>query len=80
MLPGRTATSISASRARSARAQLQGLSLAIVVGPHRERERSRAAGGRGGVLGSELMIGNDGAGDTWDNDGGANSPDEKMKA
>lgn len=37
-------------------------------------------GGGGGALGSELMIGNDGAGDTWDNDGVANAPDEKMKA
>lgn len=26
------------------------------------------------------MIGNEGAEDTWDNDGVANSPDDKMKA
>lgn len=31
-------------------------------------------------LGSEVMRGNDGAEDTWDNDGVANSPDDKMKA
>lgn len=31
-------------------------------------------------LGSVVMIGNDGAEDTWDNDGVANSPDDKMKA
>lgn len=40
-----------------------------------------AAGGGGTRLagrpsGSEVMIGNDGAGDTWDNDGVANSPDD----
>lgn len=34
----------------------------------------------GGPLGSEIMIGNDGAEDTWDNDGVANSPDDEMKA
>lgn len=28
------------------------------------------------TLGSELMIGNDGAQDTWDNDGAENSPDD----
>lgn len=37
-------------------------------------------GGGGAVnweaLGSEVMIGNDGAGDTWDNDGVTNSPDD----
>lgn len=32
--------------------------------------------GGGLTLGSELMIGNDGAEDTWDNDGVANSPDD----
>lgn len=29
-----------------------------------------------GPLGSEVMIGNDGAEDTWDNDGVENSPDD----
>lgn len=29
-----------------------------------------------GPLGSDVMIGNDGAEDTWDNDGVANSPDD----
>lgn len=31
-------------------------------------------------MGSEVMIGNDGAEDTWDNDGVENSPHDKMKA
>lgn len=43
-------------------------------------EPGRAGQWGGGALGSELMVGNDGAGDTWDNDGVANAPDEKMKA
>lgn len=53
-------------------------SPAIVV--ERTQQRDRQGGGRGGLLagplGSEVMIGNDGAEDTWDNDGVENSPDD----
>lgn len=52
-------------------AQLQGLVPAIVVDGTQSRKDKV-----GGPLSSELMIGNDGAEDTWDNDGVADSPDD----
>lgn len=44
------------------------------------RRGSLVSGDGAGGLGSEVMMGNDGVEDTLDNDGGAKSPDDEMKA
>lgn len=62
--------------------QLQGLSPAIVVDCTLGGKGRGRRGGcwlvreLGGPFGLKLMIGNDSAEDTWDNDGVAKSPDD----